>query len=173
MQRIDDCISITAVAVKDSVSDTTYTAWAASDYIAFNGDRRNPEFNQTPYNALMVDVTGDQSHFTSGWQGGGSYQDVIFSSPIYGNFRVNYNPRQTHGLPTVQITARWGGYATVPDIIKQATISQCSRWYKRGQSSWDDTLASAELGNLIFALELDPDIKQMLTYYRRPSAGRK
>src|SRR5512139_729997 len=50
---IDECTSVTALAVKDSPSDTTYTAWATTDYQVCSGDPGDPDWNSTPYNMIM------------------------------------------------------------------------------------------------------------------------
>lgn len=147
-QWMDECISITTVAVKDSPSDDTYTAWDAADWIAFSGDPQYPNFNKTPYEGIMVTATGAQDRFSSGKYSG-----------LRGFRPETYEVR---GLPTVQITAKWGFALTVPPAIKAATIAQATRWWKRYQGSFSDTLASAEMGTMMFMKELDPDIAMML-----------
>ena len=143
--RIDECAAITTVSVKESVSDTSYTDWVGTDWIAFRGDPERPNFNRTPYDAVMVLASGNYAAFLSGGL------DSIAN-------------------PTVQITAKWGYATTVPDAIKQAAITLCARWWKRGESAWSDVLASGELGQLLYRKELDPDVKMMLVagrYVRR------
>ena len=49
-----------------------------------------------------------------------------------------------------------------PTIIKQATIIQSLRWFKRGQQSFADVSAMGELGQLTYAQKIDPDIIAML-----------
>jgi len=149
-QLIDECVTITAVAVKDSVSDAAYTAWLATDWTACTGDYNYPDFNSTPYTMLLCTANGDYSVFSSGrmadrWQ-----------------------------APTVQVTARWGYALTVPDQIKTATIMQAARWFKRLQGSMSDALASGELGRLLFLQKLDPDIAMILKDGRfvHPAVGR-
>jgi hypothetical protein len=43
-----------------------------------------------------------------------------------------------------------------------ATIVQASRWFKRGQSFWADTIASDSMGTASFRRSVDPDVKMML-----------
>jgi len=156
---IEECTEITAVAAKDSVTDTTYTAWTApttnlagdGDYIAAAGDWRFPDYNRTPYTLLIIDPNGDESVFT-----GGRYASATGLVPI------GTPERNARGLPTVRVTARWGYADEVPPDIKEACIMQCARWYKRLQSSMADTLASPDLGTLTFRLRLDPDIQGIL-----------
>lgn len=158
---IDECVEITLVAVKDSVTDSTYTSWAAGDWIAFRGDPKDPNFNGLPYNMLMVDPTGDQSIFTGG---------------KYGNLR-GFRPDSTshRGVPTVQVTAKWGYSVAVPADIKEACIMQSARWYKRLEGAMSDALASSELGTLLYRQSLDPDIKMILVNgrYVKPAVGRR
>ena len=132
--RIDECAATpTEVAAKDSGGATTYTAWAVTDWLAFSGDPIMPDFNHTPYTALMVTEAGD-----------------------YGSFlKAGYQP-------TVRVTAKWGYATEVPAQIKEACVAQVARWYKRGQSAWADTLGNAELGQLMYRKVLDPDIEFIL-----------
>lgn len=50
----------------------------------------------------------------------------------------------------------------LPALVRQATIHQTVRWFKRGQSGFQDVAASAETGTLTYAQSLDPDVKTML-----------
>ena len=145
-QTIDECTSVTEVAVKDSTTDDDYTDWTTADWIAFSGDPEHPEFNRLPYTALMVGYDGDYAHFLNGRRG-------------------------KHSVPTMQITAKWGYATDVPTPIKQATIITASRWYKRGEGGWSDVLASGELGMLLYQKMLDPDVKLILVAgrYVRPA----
>jgi len=63
---IDECVAITLVEVKESATDTAYTSWLPTDWIACRGDPRSPDFNTLPYDMIMVDPTGDEAIFTSG-----------------------------------------------------------------------------------------------------------
>jgi hypothetical protein len=158
---IDECVEISTVAVKDSASDDDYDTWASDDWIAFSGDHRFPDFNSLPYDSVMVDPTGDESGsvFTSGkWTTRGGFRPLT----------------DTHrGVPTVQITAKWGYATTVPYTIKIACIMQASRWYKRLQSGMSDTLASGELGQMMYTKVIDPDIAMLLIEgrYVKPATG--
>ena len=152
IQRIDECSTVSAVAVKSSATASSYTAWTTDDYIEFGGDPKRPDFQPTvkgkPYTALMIKPGGDYSHFTSG-----EYSSLQGFKP---DFTV------TRGVPTVQVTAKWGYASTVPLPIKEATITQAARWYKRGQSAWADTVGNPDLGQLMYRKKLDPDIELML-----------
>lgn len=163
IQAIDECIEITLVAVKDSASDTAYVSWATTDWIAFGGGPKNPDFQPTvinrPYTSLMIEPNGDYAAFTSG-----SYSSMRGFRPSYSVLR---------GVPTVQITAKWGFSTTAPTPIKEANIVQAARWWKRSQSAWADTLANAEMGQLMYQKALDPAVEMMLVNGRfiKPSLG--
>lgn len=158
VQPIDECVSITQVSVKEAPEDTTYTAWAGTDWIAFTGDPRAPKFGRTPYTFLMVAPGGTYPVFLAGTFGGlAGFGDEVIGC----------------GAPMVKVTAKWGYAVTVPAQVKEATINTAARWYKRGESSWADTLANGDLGQLQFRQVLDPDVKAMLYEARlvRPALG--
>lgn len=159
-QWIDENVEIAQVAAKEAVTDSTFTAWATTDWISFSGDPGAPDFNSLPIGALMVDPTGTQSLFING-------QFVL---------TPGFKPSTSVGraAPTVQITAKWGYAVEVPGDIKQACIMQAVRWYKRLQGAMADTIAGPDLGTLLFRQAMDPDIRQILVdgRYFRPSLGR-
>jgi hypothetical protein len=147
---IEECARIVSVSVKASPGDTTYTAWATSDWIAFSGDVRKPNFNGTPYHGILVNPNGSYSVFTSGaYRGLNGFPSTVDANPGY-------------AIPTVQIVANWGYSFDTPASVKEACIIQCVRWYKRGQSAWADTIASADVGQLQFKKSLDPDVAHLL-----------
>jgi hypothetical protein len=154
-QRIDPCMAITLVAVKDGITDTTYTSWAVTDWIAFSGDAEDPDFNLTPYDAIMCDIAGDFSVFLSG------------SSTVTAGFRFAPVSEFVRGIPTVQVTARWGLADSVDADIRFATVFQAARWHKRLQAGGSDTLASAELGRLMYTKKIDPAVAMVLEQGRR------
>lgn len=172
VQRIDECVEVTAVGVKDSPSDdeTSYTAWTVgtvgttllADVFPARGDSENPDYTLPaqcgkPFDLLVVGANGSYSEFTGGkWTSRGGFRPSDF----------------THrGLPTVKVTAKWGYSVTVPADIKEACIMQAARWYKRLASAMADTLASADLGMLLYREKLDPDIAGILLdgRYVRPA----
>jgi hypothetical protein len=152
-QMIDECAAVESVAVKDSISDTSYTAWADSDWIAARGSPDFPQFHGTPYTLLVADINGDYAVFTSGW---GASKTALW--PDTGASQRDLKLRQ----PTVQVTARWGYAATVPKAIREATIMQAARWYERLKVGMADSLATTELGDLRFTQDLDPDVQFIL-----------
>lgn len=166
-QHVDECVEVTEVAVKDSITADNYTAWNAptspwagdGDWYPAQGSGKRPTLNRTPYHVLLVDVNGDYTTFTDGrtlaqrgWPTGRG---------------------QKVATPTVKVTARWGYADTAPPTVRQASIAQAGRWYKRGSGGWTDSLASAEHGELTYRKAVDPDIKMMLVHARlvRPAVG--
>lgn len=162
IQWIDECTAVTLVEVKDAASDTTFDSWAVADWIAATGDPERPDFTRLPITFLLVSAVGDFATFTSGQFTG----------------LRGFRPARptTRAVPTVRITSNWGFAVVVPPVIKQACIAQAARWFKRGQSSWADILATTPLGNLRFQTNrLDPDIQFMLIdgRFMRPAVGRR
>lgn len=137
---IDECVEVTAVAVKTSANETSYASWAATDWQAGSGRPENGRTAMTPYIWVSILPTGSQTAFTNGRLGG-------------------------YSVPTVQVTAKWGyaaSGATALDVVREATIAQALRWYQRFKSGWADSNANAEFGQLTFERALDPHIKMML-----------
>ena len=163
-QRIDPCIEITLVAVKTGRTATTYTSWAATDWIPYRGSHQNPNFNDLPYTSIMTEPGGDYASFLSGRYG------VISDYFSMSRTRLYLRGRNA---PTVEVTARWGYSESPPADIVDACIMQCARWYKREQSAMADALAVGELGTLIYKLEMDPDIAAKLKGGRhfKPALG--
>ena len=161
-QWIDECVSVTAVAVKDSSSEDedSYTSWTigivgtttSADCFPARGSKKRPDYRtpaQTgkPYTMLVIGANADYSYFTGGgWTGRGGFRRAL-------TYR---------GLPTVQVTAKWGYASSVPADIKTACIMQAARWYKRLQSAMADATASVDLGQLLYMQQLDPDIAGIL-----------
>jgi hypothetical protein len=122
-----------------------------------------PNFNDLPYNGIMTLPGGSYSDFTSGLSG------------ILKGFRPHPDDVVSKKrVPTVKITAKWGYSVAVPSTIKQATIAFAARWFKRGQSSWSDVVASQEMGSLLYTSREFNDIKAMLESMRmyKPAIGR-
>jgi hypothetical protein len=161
VQWIDECVSVTQVAVKDSPTDDDYDIWATTTWQAATGDPIAPDFNRTPYRFLIVTATDDYEFFTSGQ----------FTT------RRGFRPRaaRRRGTPTVQVTARWGYAETTPPSVNMAAIVQATRIVKRGEGAFADALATGEFGKLVFARDLDPIVRNMLIKGRlvMPAMGRR
>jgi len=68
------------------------------------------------------------------------------------------------GEGLVKVTATWG-WSAVPTAIKQATIIQASRIFKRLDSPLG-VLSSPDLGFIRVGSRLDPDVAQLVDSYR-------
>ena len=169
-QFIHECVEVDSVAVKDSPSDDedSYTAWTVgivgttteADVFPASGDPQNPTYTELPYTFLIVGANGDYSQFTSGEFVG------------RGGFKPSFSV--SRGLPTVEVTAKWGYAVRVPDDVKLACIMQSARWYRRVQSAMADSEAIPDMGRLMYQRALDPDIKGILVDggYVKPRIGR-
>lgn len=97
--------------------------------------------------------------------------EPVFNSLPYQGIMLIDNLFPQAWLPLVRVTAKWGYGVTVPDAVQSAVIALATRWFKRGQGAWADTLASADAGVLIYRQAIDPDVAMLLREGRfiRPS----
>mgnify|MGYP001466607497 CR=1 FL=1 len=70
----------------------------------------------------------------------------------------------------VKITGVWGYALTPPADVKQACKIQAMRWFMRAKQGYQDAGVNANLGEMIYAQELDPDVKMLLAPYRLHNA---
>lgn len=69
----------------------------------------------------------------------------------------------------IKITGHFGYSTDAPTDVKQATIIQTVRWFKRGQQAFRDVGAIMELGQLTYAQAIDPDIGLIVEHMRVPT----
>lgn len=69
---------------------------------------------------------------------------------------ANGSTAATHALATK--IYRWRPF----EVVEQATLTQAARFYKRAQQAYADAGASVELGRLVYAKRLDPDVEVIL-----------
>lgn len=69
----------------------------------------------------------------------------------------------------IRVTARWG-WPEVPDAVKQATLIQASRFYKRHESP-TGVLGGSDFGVVRVGTRVDPDVEMMLAPYRYVLVG--
>jgi hypothetical protein len=69
------------------------------------------------------------------------------------------------GEATVRITGVWG-WSAVPTAIKQATVIQAARIFKRNDSPLG-IAGFGEMGAIRVGTQLDPDVKQLIEAYRK------
>jgi len=131
---IDQCVEITEVAVKESVTATIYTAWEEDDWEAANGSPEHPRFGATPYE-LLIAAPGEV--FTSG----------------------RYARRQQ--IATVRVKARWGYAETAPAALQMLVLGQAARYFQRVRGSFEDAIMGPEGGTLLFR-RMDADLQALL-----------
>jgi len=68
------------------------------------------------------------------------------------------------GEASVRVTGTWG-WSSVPSAIKQATVIQASRLWKRLDSPLG-VLSAPDLGYIRVGTRLDPDVQQLVEPYR-------
>lgn len=146
----DEFVDVEMLEIKTSRWGA-YLAQGVDDYAGFTGDPASPTLGEPPYHG--VTMLGSAS---------GPFL-IADGRPDLGVAPVM----------TAQVTARWGYSDVVPDLVKQSTIVLASRWFKRGQSAWADSMAAGDFGQLMFVKKLDPDVEAMLILSRlaRPTYG--
>ena len=138
--RIPTFLDVDEVAVKGSISATTFTVWdketsylaGDGDWYGAHGDPDNPVFGP-PGNLIIVSPTGNYSVFLDG-----------------------------EGAPVVKVTAVWGFSDAVPADIREATLMQAARWMKQFQGSMSTELGTVDLGTIQYRRNLASDVRQLL-----------
>lgn len=91
--------------------------------------------------------------------------------PYPGPYSV-LKPRNGQAFPThryaVELTGDWGFGTSVPAPIREATLLQATRLYKRTDAPFGVT-GSAEHGQLQTISRVDPDVAELLAPYKRVS----
>lgn len=139
--RIADCMEISEVAVKESVTSDDYDAWATptspmagdGDWIPCAGNPEDPTFGRMPYNLLIIDLNGEFSYFIDG-----------------------------DGIPTVKVTAKWGPLESVPSDIREAVCMQAIIWYKTYQGAMSRSLGTVDFGQITTRRGLDKSVRDIL-----------
>lgn len=67
----------------------------------------------------------------------------------------------------VVIEAGWGYGSTIPWDIWDACVALCVRALERAKTAYQDASAMADVGQLVYARAMPPDIKAILDRYRR------
>lgn len=93
----------------------------------------------------------------------------IDMQPYPGPYQV-VRPRNGKAFPThryaVQITGVWGFGGDVPAPIREATLLQAARLFKRKDAPFG-VAGSAEHGQLMTITSIDPDVKQLIAPFIR------
>jgi hypothetical protein len=66
---------------------------------------------------------------------------------------------------TVRVTGVWG-WSAVPTAVKQATVIQAARIFKRNDSP-TGIVGFGEMGAVRVGVQLDPDVKHLIDVYRK------
>jgi hypothetical protein len=69
------------------------------------------------------------------------------------------------GEATVRVTGTWG-WSAVPVAVKQATVIQAARIFKRNDSPLG-IAGFGEMGAVRVGVQLDPDVKHLIDVYRK------
>jgi len=143
--QIDDAVSISAVAVATQLTKTFDQTWAVTDY------------QTEPLNSVSDGLTG--------WpitrlRAVGDYE--------FPNDETQYRYEGRYGqedVATVQVTGVWG-WSAVPTAVKQATIIQAMRIFKRLDSPLG-VISSPDTGYFRVSNRIDPDVAMLLNSYRK------
>ena len=134
---LDDLLSVTTVKLSSLDNGTFDTTLTSTDYQLY------------PLNNVVDGLTG--------WP----YTELVLA----GNYlSANYGFTTGSGRANVQIVGTWG-WSAVPIAIKQATIIQAARIFKRADSPLG-VAGFGDMGIMRVSSGLDPDVRQLVDPYR-------
>ena len=128
-------LDIDPVVSITSLSVSEEGSYSSSDYTAWT---ENTDFFSWPYNSVDQPI-----------------RRVIVDP---NGSKLNW----TRFKKALKVTGVFGYSATVPEIIQFACVAQVVRWYMKAKQAWQDGSANPDLGMMVYAKRLDPDIKEML-----------
>jgi hypothetical protein len=143
--QIDDAVSISSISVSTLQNKTFDQTWTAADY--------------------QLEPLNNVSDGLSGWpftriRAVGQYE--------FPNDETEYRYEGRYGqeeVATVQVTGVWG-WSAVPTAVKQATIIQAMRIFKRLDSPLG-VISSPDTGYFRVSNRIDPDVAMLLNSYRK------
>jgi hypothetical protein len=142
---IDDAISISAIAVSTMMNKTYDQVWSNVDY--------------------QLEPLNNVADGLPGWPYTRIRAVGNFEFPT-GETRYRYEGRYgQEDIATVQVTGVWG-WSAVPTAVKQATIIQAMRIFKRLDSPLG-VISSPETGFFRVSSRIDPDVAMLLNSYRK------
>ncbi len=103
---------------------------------------------------------------------GSVWLEPQFSGPpyriirLYSSFVWTFN---TDG--TIQVTGGWGGWATVPDAVEQATIRQAAYLYRQKDTGITDVAGYDPNGQPQYTQGMPQDVRWLLAPYRSKTGG--
>jgi len=121
---------------------------------------------------LTIDTNGDGTPDTI-WTEGVEFVVDPYNEPSFNRILVKEDASVTFptGQRRMEIVGLFGGFATPPQLIKEACAITVIRWFKRALQAYQDTGAIVELGQLTYTKALDPDVKEILAQYGRRLGG--
>lgn len=172
---IDDSLLEMAIESASRVLDSYtnrsfYNAGTAVRYFVAENEFLTNFDDAISISEVATDFSADGSYDTI-WQAN-DYEVLPLNGRVDG-LVVPYNAIRANGDYTfplwnneglVKITGVWG-WSSVPITIKQATIIQASRIYKRLDSPLG-VLSSPDLGFIRVGQRIDPDVAQLVDAYR-------
>lgn len=142
---IDDAVSISSIAVSTLFNKTYDQTWSEADY------------QTEPLNGIADGLPG--------WPITRIRAVGTYEFPT-GNTRYRYEGRYgQEDVATVQVTGVWG-WSAVPVAVKQATIIQAMRIFKRLDSPLG-VISSPDTGYFRVSSRIDPDVAMLLNSYRK------
>jgi hypothetical protein len=115
------------------------------------------ETRATPTDTWVETLAANYVGFAGDWMNNPTYEP-----PYSGVLLIDGSSFPKSAMPVVRVTARWGLSETIPPDIRQATLILSHRWFKRAQTGWGDSTASADFGGVSFRSTLDPDERRII-----------
>lgn len=137
---IDDLITISELATTGTNANVFDVIWTGYNNGAPVDYQLEPLNNSAATDGVVQPVTGIRAR-------------VTYAFPTLGNIAL------------VRVTGTWG-WSAVPTAIKQATVIQAARYFKRNDSPLG-VLSAPDLGYIRVGSRLDPDVEMMISGYRR------
>lgn len=135
-QDIDECISLTSVSVSESGEVANSTGYTAWT--------EGTDYYVWPYNYSGLE------------------------QPIL-KLVIDWNSDKstwTRYRKAVKVTGIFGYSLTPPEDVTQACKIQAMRWYMRAKQAYQDAGTNAEIGQMYYMQQLDPDVKEILRHYQ-------
>ena len=163
--RISDLIDA-ASATLDQVCNRPegFVAQGVASAKLFAGSGRDYQMIGECVEVTLVEIKrGGTWETLSDWAAfAGDSKFPVYDSLPYTGVLADAASFDASRLPNVRVTARWGYADSVPPQVREACMIWVSRWLKRGQSSYADTLTSDMGGTLEFRRQVDPDVMAIL-----------
>lgn len=137
--EIDDLVSVSELRTSTDLDGNYDRVWTTNEYQLEPLNNKVDGLTGWPYTRIRA-VTG-----------------IYLSANSY--FPIN------NGEASVKVTGVWG-WSAVPTAVKQATMIQASRIFKRLDSPLG-VLSAPDLGFIRVGSRLDPDVQQLVDPYRQ------